>query len=276
MQSNLRIGLIGLGKMGTPIARHLKSAAQAMYVYDLDPQAMSPLVAEGCIGLDQAGKFREHCDCVFLLVSFDQQVLDVCLGADGLFNTDRALTVVVCSTIEPSTMELLNQKAPANIVLMDAPLCRGEQAAEDGTLLALVGGEVEAVRQISPYLKTFCSDVEHLGSLGKGQVAKALNNFMLWSCIAVNTEALKLGRQYGLDQEKLRQALLKSSGDNWALRTWNRPRTMPWAEKDMMIILNMADENRLPMPMAGFIKEYIKVVKEERGLTQSLDAKPQA
>lgn len=264
MQPNRNIGLIGLGKMGQPIARHLKTLAQALYVYDLDKHAVESLESEGCIGLERISEFRDYCDCVFLLVSFDHQVMDVCLEPGGLFETDRAMQVVVCSTIEPKTMTKLQQKAPANIHLLDAPLCRGEPAAAEGKMLALVGGDTAVFHQIKPYLKTFCSDIEHLGSLGKGQVAKALNNFMLWSSIAVNTEAFKLGRQYGLDQEELRQALVKSSGDNWALRTWNRPRTMPWAEKDMMIILKMADENNLPLPMAGFIKEYIKAVKSEK------------
>lgn len=266
MRPTHNIGLIGLGKMGLPVARHLKKKARALYVYDLDIQPVESLESEGCIALARVGEFRDYCDFVFLMVSFDHQVLDVCLHAGGLFETDRAMTVVVCSTIEPGTMHRLQAGAPDNIKLLDAPLCRGEQAASEGTLLALVGGDAAVFQSVKPYLTTFCSDIDHLGGLGKGQVAKALNNFMLWSCIAVNTEALKLGRHYGLDEEELRLALLKSSGDNWALRTWTRPRTMPWAEKDMMIILNMADENRLPMPMAGFIKEYIKTVKQERGL----------
>lgn len=267
MTGKQKVGVIGLGKMGNPMARHLKKVAHSVQVYDVNTVSVRELEQQGMIGADSLADMHNRCDVIFIIVSFDHQVMEICNGEAGLFaNNSRPITLVVCSTIEPETMTALARQAPGHITLVDAPLCRGEIPAETGELLALMGGAPEACESVRPLLESFCSDVDYIGNLGSGQVAKALNNFILWSCISVNSEAFKLGRKYGLDQETLRQALLKSSGENWAMKTWNRPRTMPWAEKDMMIILKMADEQKLPLPMAGFIKEHIKLVKEEWGL----------
>lgn len=267
MTAATQVGVIGLGKMGRPMARHLKKSAQQVLVYDVFPEPMAELAKEDCKPVASPADMATQCQLIFVIVSFDHQVMELCIGEDGLFaRAQQPITIAICSTIEPETMTKLAELAPEHVTLLDAPLCRGEQAAESGELLALVGGDTAAIAEAEPHLKTFCSDVDRLGDLGAGQVAKALNNFILWSCISVNHEAFKLGKQYGLDQETLRQSLLKSSGENWAMKTWNRKRTMPWAEKDMMIILNMADEHNLPLTMAGFIKEHIKSVKDEWGL----------
>lgn len=267
MNKKANVGVVGLGKMGNPMARHLLKVSSSVKVFDVNKAAINTLSASGCEPAPALSDLFDQCDLVFIIVSFDHQVEAVCNGADGFFNnTHKPVTLVVCSTIEPETMTRLESQAPDHIKLVDAPLCRGEIPAEKGELLGLMGGDEGVCEQVRPYLASFCSDIDYIGPLGSGQVAKALNNFILWSCISVNHEAFKLGKKYGLDQETLRQALLKSSGQNWAMSTWNQPRTMPWAEKDMRIILNMADGKNLPLTMAGFIKEHIKLVKDEWGL----------
>jgi 3-hydroxyisobutyrate dehydrogenase-like beta-hydroxyacid dehydrogenase len=267
MTKPTKVGVVGLGKMGNPIARHLCNKGNEVLVFDVNRDAIDSMTAAGCLPAYHLSDLHDQCDFVFIVVSFDHQVEAICQGEDGFFtNSEKPVTLVVCSTIEPETMTRLAEAAPAHVYLVDAPLCRGEIPAEKGELLGLMGGDEEDCEAVKPFLSTFCSDVEYIGPLGSGQVAKALNNFILWSCISVNHEAFKLGKRYGLDQETLRQALLKSSGQNWAMKTWNQPRTMPWAEKDMRIILNMADSHNLPLTMAGFIKEHIKLVKDEWGL----------
>lgn len=253
--------------MGKPIARHLRKVAHSVKVFDQHQPAVEELESHGLLGARSLREMTDQCEVIFIIVSFDHQVLDLCMGEKGLFSINRQpLTIVVCSTIEPETMYRLAERVPDHISLVDAPLCRGEIAADKGDLLALMGGNQQICDSLRPLLDSFCSDVDYIGELGAGQVAKALNNFILWSCISVNSEAFKLGKRYGLDQDTLRRSLLKSSAENWAMKTWDRPRTMPWAEKDMMIILKMADEKWLPLSMAGFIKEHIKQVKQEWGL----------
>ncbi len=267
--SDTTVGVVGLGKMGNPMVRHLARNGFNVIGYDVREEAINAITGDGIEGTDSLTWLAANSDVIIIIVGFDNEVKSICLDEEvGIFHTMKEDSVlIICSTVEPETMTWLKDHAPSTIHLLDAPLCRGEIAAEKGELLALVGGNEKAYSKSFPVLQTFCSDIEYLGDLGTGQVGKALNNFLLWSCISANYEALKLGDEYGVDQEKLRKALLKSSGENWALHTWNRPRTMPWAEKDMMIVLKMADEKVTPMPLAGFIKENIKLVKKEKNLS---------
>lgn len=263
------VGVIGVGKMGRPMAIHMRKAAKTVYAYDLNEAALEELAKAGVRRADSIATLAAQCDVLFVVVGFDHEVSEICMGDNGLFaNAREGSVIVVVSTVAPATMDVLLKAAPAGIHVIDSPLCRGEIPAEKGELLALVGASDEIFAYVLPLLQTFCSDIDHLGAAGAGQVGKAANNFLLWSCIAANYEALTMGSAYGLDSEKLRQALLKSSGCNWALETWNRPRPMPWANKDMMIVLGMADEKNIEMPLAGFIKERIKSVKKDIASTQ--------
>jgi 3-hydroxyisobutyrate dehydrogenase-like beta-hydroxyacid dehydrogenase len=150
--------------------------------------------------------------------------------------------------------------------LLDIPLARGEPAAENGTLLVFGGGDSAVFKVCRPAFASFSNAIHYLGGLGAGQVAKMVNNLILWACISANDEGLKLARQLGVAEEPLRQALLQSSASNWALETWLGERTMPWAEKDMNIVLREADDARLSLPLCGTVKEVIRGIKIERGL----------
>ena len=92
-----------------------------------------------------------------------------------------------------------------------------------------------------------------------------VNNLILWACISANDEGFKLAQKLGVEREALRTALLESSADNWSLETRPEEKPMPWAEKDMTIVLKEADAARLSLPLCGVIKEVIKTVKLERG-----------
>jgi 3-hydroxyisobutyrate dehydrogenase-like beta-hydroxyacid dehydrogenase len=151
------------------------------------------------------------------------------------------------------------------IAFIDAPLCRGADAAERGKLLVMGGGEKDAFEACRPVFATFADAIFHLGPLGSGQVGKMVNNLVLWACISINHEGLKLGKAFGVEEEILRQALLHSSASNWALETMAVNRPMPWAEKDMTIVLQEADAKRLSLPLAGSVREVIKGIKIELG-----------
>ncbi|HWG03917.1 MAG TPA: NAD(P)-dependent oxidoreductase, partial [Beijerinckiaceae bacterium] len=171
------------------------------------------------------------------------------------------------STVSAETMrEVQDLAAQKGVDVIDAPLCRGEPAAEAGKLLVLVGGDAAVVERCQPVLSAFGSDVFRVGGLGSGQIGKMINNLLLWACVSANWEGLRLAEALGVDPEKLRQALLLSSGNNWALETWLLPRPMPWAEKDMAIVMEQADKARLSLPLCGVTREVIKGIKIERGL----------
>jgi 3-hydroxyisobutyrate dehydrogenase-like beta-hydroxyacid dehydrogenase len=170
--------------------------------------------------------------------------------------------VFICSTVSPETSIRIGERgAGVGVHVLDATLSRGEFGAIDGRLLMMGAGPEEVLDAWADTFRCFAPDIVHLGSLGAGQVGKLTNNLLVWVNLVGNYEALRLGMRFGVDQEKLRQALLLSGGDNPMMRTWRRPRPMPWAEDDMAIVMERADALGIPLPMAGLVRELVKDIK---------------
>jgi 3-hydroxyisobutyrate dehydrogenase-like beta-hydroxyacid dehydrogenase len=202
-----------------------------------------------------------------VLVAYEEQVEASVFGAGGVVEGARPGTVVaVAATINPSTMaDMAVRLRQKGLAPLDIPLCRGEGAAEAGKLLITGGGDAEAFEACRPAFATFADSVHRVGDVGAGSVGKMVNNLILWACISANTEGLRLAEQYGVDAKALSTMLLDSSAENWALRTRVDLLPMPWAEKDMTIVLGEADRLRLSLPLCGVVKEVVKGVKIARG-----------
>jgi 3-hydroxyisobutyrate dehydrogenase-like beta-hydroxyacid dehydrogenase len=263
-----RVGLVGLGKMGRPIARHLRSRGFQVAGYDIDRATAGRATQDGTPVVDSLAKVAAASDLLLILVGFDSEVEAVIFGGDGvLSHLQPGSIVVVSSTVAPQTMKRLARRLEGHeLHLVDAPLTRGEEAAEKGRLLVLAGGEPELVERCRPVFSAFADPVHHIGPLGAGQVGKMVNNLILWSCMSANFEGLKLGAALGVDPEALRRALVDSSANNWSLQTRAEEKPVPWAEKDMTIVLKEADQARVSLPLCGVVKEVIKGFKIERGL----------
>jgi 3-hydroxyisobutyrate dehydrogenase-like beta-hydroxyacid dehydrogenase len=262
-----RVGIIGLGKMGHPMARHLRKAGFDVTAYDIDEPARSQAQRSGIAIAANPRAVAEQSDFVIVVVGFDKEAEAVILGPDGIAGAARpGLIVGIASTVAPRTMQRLAARlADTGIVLVDMPITRGEPAAEAGQLLVMVGGDAEAFEACKPALQSFANSIFHLGDLGAGQVGKMVNNMILWSCISANFEGFKLAQGLGVDLDRLRTALIESSASNWALQTQIDRFPMPWAEKDMRIVLSEADHLRLSVPLCGVVTEVVKHVKIERG-----------
>jgi 3-hydroxyisobutyrate dehydrogenase-like beta-hydroxyacid dehydrogenase len=256
-----RVGVVGLGRMGLALCGHLVLAGHEVWGHDVAPAAVE---AARAVGVRPAGlpELAAGCPVVLVVVGSDEQVRDVVDELAGGLSSGSH--VVVCSTVSPELMTVLAQGIGCGLV--DAALVRGEVAAAEGTLAAYVGGAEPDVAAVRPVLACFATDVCHVGALGAGQVAKSLNNYLLWACICADDEALRLADAYGLDQSAVRRALSVGSGANRALATWDRPRTMPWAEHDMAILLAMARHSGLRLPGAEATADGISAVKRRRGL----------
>ena len=261
-----RIGIVGLGKMGLPMARHLISAGFEVHGIDLNPDAIQRAMDEGVTIHPHAESMAETTDGTLVVVGFDDEVLETCLGEHGLMSgAGSGHVIFVCSTVRPVVSVSVGREAAARGVhVMDATLCRSEHAAIAANLLVLLGGDREVFDGWLPAFEAFASDVEHVGPLGTGQIAKTLNNALLWSAVVSNAEILRLGMRHGIDQETLRRALLLSSGANWALDTWRRTRPMPWAEKDMEIALELGEEVGLDLPLSEEVADLIARTKQQK------------
>jgi 3-hydroxyisobutyrate dehydrogenase-like beta-hydroxyacid dehydrogenase len=261
------VGLIGLGKMGNPMARHL--IARGFKVVGCDPVAEASAAARA-LGVRIVASPREAAlaaGLVIIVVGFESEVEAVVFGKDGILAGAQAGTVVaLASTVAPRYAKRLAARlGERNATLLDIPLARGEPAAEAGKLLIYGAGDAAAFEACRPAFAAFASDIFHLGAAGAGQVGKMVNNLLLWACTAANDEALRLGQALGVEPERLREALLHGSGTNWSLESGAGDRPMPWAEKDMGIVLDEADLARLSLPLAGTVKEVIKGLKIRKG-----------
>src|SRR3979490_1576285 len=161
----------------------------------------------------------------------------------------RGSIIAVSSTAKPDTVKALEQRAQAQGVgVLDAPICRGRFAADEGTLLALVGGKADAVERGRAVYGCFCSDYAHLGEVGHGQVGKTMNNLLLWINAVGLIEAGRLAEPTGIGLVQLRAALLMSSGASDALKGWDMI-SFTWALKGMQIVPGLTDKAGLSLPI---------------------------
>ncbi|MEC7488065.1 MAG: NAD(P)-dependent oxidoreductase [Pseudomonadota bacterium] len=261
------VGVIGLGKMGGPLARHLANGGFRVIGFDLAEAALEAVADAGVSSAKTCAELAGQCDLSIVGVGFDSEVEEVLFGDSGLLmNPKENMTLAVASTIAPGTMKEIAARAidkPVN--LLDIPMCRGEQAAIEGQLLLMGGGDQVKFDECRPAFNTFASDIYFLGDLGAGQVGKMVNNLILWSCISANTEGMALADALSVDTDALREALLDSSARNWAMEVRAETWDLPWAEKDMSIVLKEADEARISLPLCGSVKEVIKGIKIDLG-----------
>ena len=268
MSAIRNIGILGLGKMGAPMAKHL--LAKGFNVAGFDPVDAARRAASslGVSLLDSPREVAHASDLVMIVVGFDHEVDSVVFGANGIIEAARSgLIVAVGSTVAPRYAKRLAERvAERGVILLDAPLARGERAAVEAKLLVFGGGDGASFEACRPAFSAFASDIFHLGPAGAGQVGKMVNNLILWACTAANDEGLRLGEALGVDADKLRAALHHASAQNWAMDQRSDLSGMPWAEKDMSIVLHEADLARLSLPLCGSVKETIKGLKIRMGL----------
>ena len=258
------VGVIGAGRMGQPIIGHLVRKGFAVVVHDIDEgkhEVVTKLCAEWAAG---PAELARSCEAILVCVGFDQQMREL-VSAAGLLQKDpRATVVAVLSTVHPRTVrELADVARPFGVHLVDATVCRGGRAADEGTLLSFVGGDPDVVERLRPVLACYATDIVHTGGVGTAQVAKAANNMVMWSCLIANHEALALAKRFGMDVELLRTALLGSSAENYVLRNWGA-NTMAWAEDDMAIVQAMAQEAGVGLPQAELNRELCRTLKPKR------------
>lgn len=262
-----RVGVVGLGKMGRPVAQRLAECGFDVVGHDTRPGADQGCRDDGIAFVRSAREVAARSDATLVLVGSDEEVLSTVTDAElgVLAGAVSGHVVLLGSTVAPATSTTLGRlAAPHGVEVLDAALCRGEAPARDGALLVLAGGPEDVFQRWRHVLDAIGSDVHRIGALGAGQVAKMVNNYLLWLTVVGNYEGLRLAARMGVDLTALRAALLQSSGANWALETWERPRPMPWAEADMAIVMDCADQHRLPMAAAGTVRELIKAIKLEK------------
>jgi 3-hydroxyisobutyrate dehydrogenase-like beta-hydroxyacid dehydrogenase len=256
-----RTGVIGLGAMGLQMARHMAARGFDVAGHDIDAEATSRAQAQG-IRTASAAEVAGHAEVVIVMVATDDQVREV--THELLKRLSAASVICIASSVAPETCRgLAALAANRNIGVLDTPVVLGQEAANNGTLTIYVGGEERAFERAKPVLAAFGAKVLYLGGSGSGQIAKTINNMLLWAAMTANMEALTLAKQLGADIPRLVAALKDGSGANWSLSRWGKS-TGKWAVKDMDVALKLAQAAGVPTPLGGQVDQLVKGINQER------------
>jgi 3-hydroxyisobutyrate dehydrogenase-like beta-hydroxyacid dehydrogenase len=262
-RQTLRTGMVGLGAMGLQMARHLTNKGFDVAGYDIAAEAMRRAGPLGIHCCASAAEVASRAEVVVVMVQTDAQVDEV-VGTGLLAALKRGAVICIASSVSPDTCRRLEAlAAERGIGVLDTPVVLGQMAADEGTLTVLVGGEEKWLKKARPALAAFGRHILHIGPSGHGQIAKTVNNMLLWACMCANLEALTLAKALGADIPRLIEALAFSSGANWSLSKWGKG-TGKWAEKDMDVALDLAQAAKVPLPLNGLVDQLMKTVNQER------------
>jgi 3-hydroxyisobutyrate dehydrogenase len=258
------VGVIGAGRMGQPIIGHLARKGFTVRVHDIDPGKRTAVEVRGARWLADATALARESEAILICVGYDRELRELLSDRGLLGHIGRGAIVAILSTVQPGTVRALARHAgEMGIHVVDATVCRGGWAADEGTLLSFVAGPAEVVDRLRPVLAAYSSDIVPTGDVGSAQVAKAVNNMIMWACLVANHEGLALAQRYGLDFEMLRKALLTTHSTNGALENWGK-QTMAWADDDMEIVAAMAKEKGLSLRQAEAVREICRTLKPKR------------
>jgi hypothetical protein len=281
------IGFIGLGVMGEPICRNLAvKSGEKLLGLDLDAAPLARLKAQGVEAAASAREIAERCNVVFLSLPGVPEVKTVCAGPGSLMLHARSGSYVIdLSTTTVALARDLNSRfAARGVHFADAPVARTREAAENGTLSAMVGGTEAVFKRIRPLLAHIATDVTRCGGPGAGQATKLINNMVLFQNVVALAEALSLARRAGLSATRVFESLAKGSADSFALRHHGMKAMLPdkypehafpveYALKDMEYVLEFAKQARAELSgarnamaaleraaVAGHRKKYFPVL----------------
>ncbi|WP_237213738.1 3-hydroxyisobutyrate dehydrogenase [Falsiroseomonas oryziterrae] len=214
-----RIGFVGLGNMGGPMARNLAKAGHAVAVFDIVPDLVARCVEVGATAAVSAAETARGAEVVITMLPAGQHVRDAWLGAGGMAGVSAETAILVdCSTIDVATAREV--AAGCGRPFLDAPVSGGVMGAENATLTFMVGGPDSAFHCVEGILKQMGRAAIHCGEAGAGQAAKACNNMVLAATMAATCEAFVLAEKLGLSHQALFEVMSKSSGQSWSLTTY--------------------------------------------------------
>jgi len=217
-----RIGFIGLGNMGLPMAQNLIKAGHQVEGVDVNPAAVEKLKSAGGVGVETAKSAAARADVVITMLPAGAQVREVYLGSSGIIaNANDGTLLIDCSTIDVETARAVAAEAEKRgLMMLDAPVSGGVGGAQAGTLTFMVGGSAQAFARAQSILEKMGKTIVHAGGAGNGQAAKICNNMILAISMIAVSEGFVLAEKLGLDHQKLFDIASKSSGQCWAMTSY--------------------------------------------------------
>ena len=271
-----RIGFIGLGIMGRPMARHLVDAGYEVTVWNRTQSKASELVEAGARLGSSPRDVAARNDLIITIVADTPDVRQVILGPDGVLEgAPRGSVVVDMSTISPvATREIAQALSARGVEMLDAPVSGGQKGATEATLSIMVGGTSEVFERVLPVLQKMGRNIVHVGGHGAGQVTKACNQLVLSLTLLGVAEALTMARKAGVDPAKVRAALLGGFAQSRVLELHGQRmldgnfepgfRTRLF-HKDMGIVVETGRATGMPLLGAGLTAQLYQMAMS-RGL----------
>ena len=217
-----KIGFIGLGNMGMPMAQNLISNGIKVKGFDVSEEVLKQALKNEIEVCSDALQVSQGINVLITMLPNGEAVSSVLNSESLLENIDPSILIIECSTISPKTSKELSLKASSlNLEMIDAPVSGGVKGAEEGGLTFMVGGSAENVEKAKPILSMMGENIFHAGDSGSGQIAKLCNNMLLAIHMSGTAEALSMGVKSGLDPSVLSEIMSKSSGGNWSLDKYN-------------------------------------------------------
>ena len=271
-----KLGFIGLGIMGKPMAGHLLAAGHAVHIYDVNLEPVKELASKKAVVCSHSKEVTQKSDIIFIMVPDTPDVEAVLFGKDGVAEGVRSGSIVVdMSSISPiATKEFAKKLAALGVKMLDAPVSGGQVGAEKATLSIMVGGQPEVFAQIKPYFELMGKNIVHIGENGDGQTCKVANQIVVALTIEAIGEALLFASKAGANPKKVREALLggfaqsrilEVHGERMIGRSFDPGFRIRLHQKDLNLALQAARSLGLSLPNTATAQELFNAVAAQGG-----------
>lgn len=273
-----KIGFVGLGNMGSHMARNLLKKGYELTVYDMNKSTVTNLVEAGASCASSVAEMSREVEVVISMLPSNQHVLDVYTGKNGVLSAAKKnILLIDSSTVDPSVSQsIASQAQEHNLRFIDSPVSGGINAAKDGTLTFMIGGSKIDFNDAKSILETLGSRIVHCGDIGMGQAAKLCNNMLLAISMIGTAEAFNLGQKLGLDAKILADIVNSSSGRCWSSDLYNPvPGILPnvpssrnyeggfgttLMAKDLGLVQSAATRTQAPIPLGSLAHQIYRAV----------------
>lgn len=259
----MKIGMIGLGAMGLPMAQNLVKAGKNVFGYDISAQQVDAFSQSGGKGCKELSEAVKEADVILASLPNSAIVESIMLGSEGVLNLcKKGCCIVDLSSVGPGTSRKLYDLAKKQgVFYADAPVSGGVSGATNGTLTIMFGGDEETWQKVQPVLESIGKKLVYVGGIGSGDAIKIVNNLMLGCNMAAIAEALTLGKQLGLSLETMKEIISSSSGNSYAFTAKMDKFIIPeqfeggfatdLQYKDLNLALEAGRETLVPLPMTA-------------------------
>jgi 3-hydroxyisobutyrate dehydrogenase len=274
MAENERIGFIGLGIMGRPMARNLLKAGHALVVWNRSQPGIDALAGEGAQPADSPRAVAERVSAVITILGDSPDTEQIALGERGIIEgTHDGLVHIDMSTISPAvTRQIAGRYAERGVELIDAPVSGGEQGAIDGTLSIMAGGKPEVFERCRALFEAMGRTIVYCGATGSGQVVKLCNQVVVGLNNLAMSEALVLAAKAGVAPATMVEAVRAGAGSSWALQNL-APRILAGdfqpgfkvahQQKDLRLALELAHQGSAPLPGTALVHQLFAALEAE-------------